>query len=69
MNPNVRNTISKLGPTTFLTPEMLEAAAVAAENWPSRRDNCDRHRLNSGTSEETDNLECHSTWYLPGQGG
>lgn len=52
-----------------LTSEQLEAAAVAAENWPTRRANCDRRFINKYSLINSDDLSCTSTWYLPGQGG
>lgn len=52
-----------------LTNEQLEAAACAAETWPERRYAADRSLIDEEVYENSGDLECLHTWFLPGQGG
>lgn len=52
-----------------LTNDQLEAAACAAETWPERRYAADRSLIDEEAYENSSDLECLHTWFLPGQGG
>lgn len=53
----------------MLSNRQLEIAAQFAESWPMRRERTDRNACDQEQLENSGDLECICTWFLPHEGG
>lgn len=53
----------------MLSNRQLEIAAQFAESWPVRRERTDRNDCDPEQLENSGDLECVCTWFLPHEGG